>query len=202
MTPIDLLDYTDSSEKVPSELLDAGPREVEAVHPSTVIPAYLLDAFAVGSTATFVALILQLSVSNFMITPALRRSFEALDHSSLIISLTPLVLVSYFFFCFFFNQGQTWGMKQKQIRIEMPLMSFRSSLVWAIFSGTAIMTCGLSAITHHWLKSSQLGDFREHDYLYSQLIVERPVCPVNLVQLAGQNQDQRKQTEEHYQIAA
>ena len=61
-------------------------------------------------------------------------------------------------------------------------MSFRSSLVWAMFSTTLMMTGGLSFLfTYNWMKDKNFGEFKKHDHLYLELMQARNVVSVNFV---------------------
>lgn len=203
MTPIDLLDYTDTTEKVHPSLLNFAPQASGEIQPPQIISAYLLDLMAIASGFVMTAMILDLAMTSLMLTPALQIAFEKINYSSLIITLMPLVTVGYFFFSFFFNQGQSWGMSVQKIRISIPTLSYRSSLVWSLFSGAALLTLGLSAITHHWLSESGLGNYQVQDHLYAQLTEAREHSPINLLEeISKKSSVPEVEVEEFYSRAA
>lgn len=185
MTPIDLTDYTDSSEKIPADILKPAVHQ-ENVSSWTILAGYFLDFTAIMSFTLMTSAIFAMSLSNFMVSKSLRTAFKAIEFSSLNISLLPLIFVSYFFFSYFFNHGQTWGMNVMKSRIEMKEMSFRSSLLWAMFSAVIMMTGGISYLfTYQWMQMKNWGEFKNHDHLYFELMQERNLSPVNLLAMTN-----------------
>lgn len=201
MTPIDLIDYT-HSKKIPSALLCQNPVEVIDIKSSKIIAAYFIDFMTITTISVMASAFLILSFNSWMVTSSLENAFEAIEFSSIIINFLPLMFMSYFFFSFFFNHGQTWGMNKMNHRIEMKEMSFRSSLVWAMFSTTLMMTGGLSFLfTYNWMKEKRFGAFKKHDHLYFELMQEINVVAVNPVTIS-KTQDQAKPVEKTYLKAA
>ena len=181
MTPIDLIDYT-HSKKIPSALLSQNPVEAIDIKSSKIVAAYFIDFMTITTISVMASAFLILSFNSWMVTSSLENAFEAIKFSSIIINFLPLMFMSYFFFSFFFNHGQPWGMNKMNHRIEMKEMSFRSSLVWAMFSTTLMMTGGLSFLfTYNWMKDKNFGEFKKHDHLYLELMQARNVVSVNFV---------------------
>ncbi len=201
MTPIDLIDYT-HSKKIPSALLSQNSVEAIDIKSSKIIAAYFIDFMTITTISVMASAFLILSFNSWMVTSSLENAFEAIEFSSIIINFLPLMFMSYFFFSFFFNHGQTWGMNKMNHRIEMKEMSFRSSLVWAMFSTTLMMTGGLSFLfTYNWMKDKNFGAFKKHDHLYFELMQERNVVTVNPVTIS-KTQDQAEPVEKTYLKAA
>ena len=186
MTPIDLIGYTHSSKKIPSAILrHKSVQEIE-IKSTKILAAYFLDFTAIATAAVMFTTILKISFSGLMVTSALDKAFENVEFASLTFNLLPLIFMSYFFFSFFFNHGQTWGMNVMKYRITMKEMSFRSSLVWAMFSSVFMMTGGLSFLfTYNKMKDKNWGEFKGHDHLYSELMQDKFYSPINLVQHAN-----------------
>ena len=186
MTPIDLIDYADSAEKIPSSLLKQAPAEKVEVNSWKILSAYFLDFTAITATTVMTCGFLKLSFNAFMVTSKLQFAFEKIPFSTLTINFLPAIFMSYFFFSYLFNHGQTWGMSVMKNRIEMKETNFRSSLLWAMFSSAIMMTGGLSFLfTYKWMQKKGWGEFQNHDHLYFDLMQERLSSPVNLVELTN-----------------
>lgn len=203
MTPIDLLDYTHSSHKIPSNLLNHAPVQIEEVKSSRIIAAYFLDFAAITTLAVLTSGFLQISLHSFMFTSSLRNHFEEIHFSSLTVNSLPLFFMSYFFFSYFFNQGQTWGMNTMKNRIVMQELSFKSSFFWAMFSSAIMMTGGASYLfSYKWVRKQGWGEFKEQDHLYSELMQVRNISPVNLVELTYDTVKPTTVEEDSYYIRA
>lgn len=195
MTPIDLFDFTHNNKKIPSRLLRHKSPEAKETSSYQIIAAFFLDAFLIAGITTLAAEITSITTSTMMMGPALKGAFGKIGFMSFVTTLLPLIMTSYFFASFFFNQGQTYGMFKMKTRIDMPEMNFRSSLFWALYSAGAIMSAGLSLVSYQWLQNQGWGSFKTHDHLYFNLIAERSFSPINLIteterfnELADQNQ--------------
>jgi hypothetical protein len=111
--------------------------------------------------------------------------------------------MSYFFFSYFFNQGQTWGMSAMKNRIEMQEQSFRSSFFWAMFSSAIMMTGGASYLfSYKWVQEKGWGEFKEQDHLYSELMKVSNFSPINLVELTEDTVEPFAVEEDNYLKAA
>jgi hypothetical protein len=183
MTPINLIDYTHSSKKIPSAFLRHNPVQATEIKLAKILAAYFLDFVAITTGAVMFSSILKVSFNGLMITSSMERAFDNIPFASLTFNLLPFIFMSYFFFSFFFNHGQTWGMNVMKYRITMKKMSFKSSLVWAMFSSVFMMTGGLSFLfTYNKMKNKNWGEFKGHDHLYSELMQERFFTPISLVE--------------------
>lgn len=181
MTQIDLIDYTHSSKKIPSAVLNHAPMQIEEIKSSKIIAAYFLDFVAITTLAVLTSGFLKISLHSFMVTSSLRSHFEVIPFTSLTVNFMPLFFISYFFFSYFFNQGQTWGMSTMKNRIEMKEQSFRSSLFWAMFSSAIMMTGGASFLfTYKWVQKKGWGEFKEQDHLYSEMMQVQNLAPINV----------------------
>ena len=194
MNLIDLTDYAHSSQKIPSEFLNHAPVLKAEINSWKILSAHLLDFAAITSGTVMVAGLLKISFNSFMITKSLEESFMNINYATLTINFLPIFFMSYFFFSYFFNHGQTWGMNVMKSRIEMKEMSFRSSLLWAMFSSVILMTGGISLpFNYAWIQKKNWGIFQEHDHLYSELMFVKSYCPVNLVGLTNHLDENHEQ---------
>jgi hypothetical protein len=87
----------------------------------------------------------------------------------------PIMTISYFFFSYFFNQGQSLGLSRTKMRIDMPYMNSSVSLKWALYSSAILLSGGIA------LKVPKIrNQFKGHDYLYHELLTEKVLYPINL----------------------
>ena len=197
MSPINLFDYTNVRKKIPARVLKHKTPEPKSISSYQIIAAHMLDALTVIGLTTAIAAVVGISASTFMVTSNLHAAFNKIPFTNFVISLMPLIFSSYFFFSYFFNHGQSYGMKVLKTRIEMPEMSYRSSLFWGIFSAAAVMSGGLTLLSYQWIQKKGWGEFKGHDYLYFELVSEKTYSPVNLVEMtAALNHKPKLQEEE------
>lgn len=197
MSPINLFDYTNARKKIPARVLKHQEIEAKAISSYQILGAHLIDAATIIGLSSMVATMVGLSATTFMMTSNLQKAFSSIPFTNFVISLMPLIFTSYFFFSYFFNHGQSYGMKAFKTRIAMPEMNFRSSLFWGLFSAGAIMSGGLTLLSYQWIQKKGWGEFKEHDHLYFELVAEKSFSPVNLVEMTATfNQKQAVQEPE------
>lgn len=198
MTPVDLLDFTHSKKNIPSNYLSHHSVQATQIQSIKILKAYLLDFMVITNATIMMTAIFQLSLNTFMTTSSLNKAFNNLPFFSFTLNLLPLIFMSYFFFSYFFNHGQTWGMNVVKYRIEMKELNFKSSLVWAMFSSVFMITGGLSFLfTYSKMKNMNWGEFKVHDHLYTELMQERNFSPINLL-----DQSIETKEEEYFSNAA
>jgi uncharacterized RDD family membrane protein YckC len=189
MTPIDLLDFTNSKKKIPKELLNQAPEMAKDVPIWKILAAYYYDFATAAALVMMISMTFELYFLTHMITRSLEKSFNQIDFVGLSLSFAPLLFTSYFFFSNFFNQGQTLGMHQFKIRIQMEEMNFKSSLLWAIFSTFTILTCGLIfPLAYNWMTKNGWGKIESHDHLYIDLLKPRTLHAIDLVKTIEESQ--------------
>lgn len=200
MTPIDLLDFTHSKKKIPSSFLSyKGPEKV-LVSNRRAMAALLLDFGVILTTTAMLSAIFKLYFGSYMISGHLEMVMSRMSFYNLSVSSLPLMFMSYFFFSYFFNHGQSWGMHVMKTRIAMPEQNFRTSFLWAIFSSSTVMTFGLAFFwARDFYENKGWGTFEGHDHLYINLVQEKEFSPVNLVELS---QDKVEAKEEEYFVEA
>lgn len=184
MTPIDLKDFALTNNKIPADILapEVGSQPIKL---KKFFAAFTLDAAIVLSLVSSLATFFSFSFRSLMMSSKLASSFQNIDYSILMLNILPLTFMSYYFFSYFFNEGQTYGMNKHKIRVEMPAMDFRSSLMWASYSAVTCMSLGAAAVTHKWMTKNGWGTFKTHDHLYMNLIQEKNISLVNLFELTG-----------------
>lgn len=202
MTPIDLIDFTHSKKKIPSYFLKHRSPEKAVISDRRAMAALMLDFAAILGTTVMLSTIFKLYFGSFMISDHLQTAMSKMSFYELSVSSLPLMFMSYFFFSNFFNHGQSWGMHVMKTRIQMPEQNFRTSILWAIFASSTIMTFGLSFFwAREYFENKGWGTFEGHDHLYIGLIQEKEFSPINLVE-HSQNQNQKVEEEPQYFIKA
>lgn len=192
MTPIDLLDYTDSSSNIPQQVLKHSVPKHAEVTTWKILVAHFIDFTSVLMMTFMGAKFLELSLNGYMAGSMLQRSFGQVPFAALVNSSLPLMFMSYFFFSYFFNHGQTYGMYKMNLRIDMPELNFRSAFLWSMFSSALVMTGGLTLLfSRQWAKEKGWGTFKGHDHLWVDLMQERVLSPLSLVEISNQVQDKK-----------
>lgn len=176
MNPINLVDFAEHSQKVPAQML------APKVHKSEfklwkVFFGHYLDFAAAFVTTTLMVSFFNLSLKSFLVTRGLQKAWSDEVVMSFTASVLPAMIFSYFFFSYFLNHGQTWGMHLMKKRVAMKDKSFKDASLWACSSMVLCFTGGLS----YFIQKDKFQNFKSHDYLYDTLMIDRPVSPVNLV---------------------
>jgi hypothetical protein len=201
MTPVNLVKYSQAEMKIPSEFLGPSADMQPPITTFQKLTSYFLDAVAISTLAGTFSMIIAVSFKQLFMSQSLKSHFHQINFADLTMMFMPLFFVSYFFFSFFFNHGQTWGMKVTKTRIEMKEMNFRSSLFWALYSATVVMSAGISYfLSYNRIKNKGWGDFQGHDHLYLKLVQTKVVVPVSIV--APLQNSSESEAEENYYKAA
>jgi hypothetical protein len=167
MHDIDLKDFSLHERKIPAELLME--KQATPVSGVKVFTAYSLDLVFVNSLALYLTLILDHFITAYIPTIVINQFQSTASLDQFYGGILPLVGFSYFFFCYFFNQGQSFGKYFLKLRIHMPIMSFRSSFRWAVASMSVFMTLGLSLPLMKFIMKG-MGSFEVHDHLYNEFM--------------------------------
>lgn len=164
MKQVDLLSFAEFSEKIPETFL-----EPEAVKPTSswkILGSHFLDFGLSFFAATFMSFMFNHSVKMLLVTKGLKLAYS----EALIVGMSgpvlPLTLFSYFFFSYFFNAGQTYGMYTFKIRTSMKPQSFREAFIWAVYSFALCVSCGIS----YFFKREIWKFVKAHDHLYHELL--------------------------------
>ena len=203
MTPIDLLDYAHRSKKIPKALLKHQTPQHETIPEWKIFAAYTMDFMAAVMTSMMVSAFFKLYLKSFMISSTLVKSFNSIPFYTLIAASIPLMFVAYHFFSYFFNHGQTWGMSYFKMRITMPEQNFRSSMLWATFAFSTIMTAGFNFRNGlKKLKEQGFGYHAAQDHLWVDLVQERILHPMHLVDATfTYAEDEKVEEQEYNQVA-
>lgn len=175
MKIIDLTLFAEHSQKLPSSYLE--PRTKKETSSWSILAIHFIDFTIAYFITTMITMILAQSMGVIMAVSGLEKAFsftKAMEFSS---KLLPLVVFSYFFFSYFFNHGQTVGMRYLKKRVSLPSQSFRESFYWALRSFLLCATGGLSFL----FSVNKWEMVENHDYLYESLLEIKETSPVSLL---------------------
>lgn len=176
MTPIDLIPYAEHSRRISHKILSpvqkAKPQEVWKI-----LSAHFFDFSMVFLASSFMSTMFNLSIKSLLVTRNLNSAFSEAATFKLAMALLPLTLFTYFFTSYFLNHGQTPGMLLVKKRMEMKANSIRDAFSWATHSFLLCATGGIS----YSIKKNLWQSFKDHDYLYSELLVHKEHVVMNLV---------------------
>lgn len=176
MIPVDLVLFAEHSLKLPENYLSPA-RPVEKKWP--VFAALIIDFGMVFLGTLLMTAILNHGVGLFLVTNGPKAVFTPDMVVNLSSTFLPVILFSYFFFSFFLNNGQTWGMQTMKKRIQMKEQSFQDAFKWAIWSGLLCYSCGLT----HFFRKKAVEQIKAHDWLYHDLLAFRESSEINLMDL-------------------
>jgi len=189
MQELDLLDFTNTSHKIPKYYLGHEPLIKTSRY--KVMLAHCLDFYMVFTIFNIFNVFINLNLNRYIITDSMEFSSAIILKVSI---AAPLILLSYYFFSFFFNHGQTLGMKSFKLRTVMPEQSVNDSFITAYKTVLSVLTCGLA--------KKFIGEnvIKHEDYLYAEFMIHRDLAPINL--LDEINKIKIDDKIEFYQIAA
>jgi uncharacterized RDD family membrane protein YckC len=173
-----LLHYSSHSKKISPLQLEMNKTPPEYKSWKTLV-ALFIDFYIVAMATSFMSFAFQATFSSLMASPKMTYSLKMVNMDSLSFSLLPLMFVSYYFFSFFMNEGQSYGMKKMKIRFENCGYDVKASLLWAARASSVIMTLGLSMMV---LKDLFKSECVTHDHLYHELMVQREWAAPSLVE--------------------
>jgi hypothetical protein len=176
MKPIDLVLFAENSRKLPGHFL-APESENKSVPTWKVLAAHLVDFFTVCILTSSISSLFNLSIKNILVTRSLRIAFSHVNVMSFVGPLLPLMLFSYFFFSYFMNHGQTYGMLLLKRRIEMKSKSFKESFKWATHSLLLCISWGITFL----FEKSKWQKLKGHDYLYQELLTHKETHEIYLL---------------------
>lgn len=197
MNSIDLVKFADHSQKLPSSFLQPV-NEKNDFKLWKVFLTHYLDFSAVFVSTAIMASVFNQSLKTLLVSRLLQKAWSDEVIMTFSASMLPFMVFSYFFFSFFLNHGQTWGMFLMKKRIDMKSQSFKEAALWACYSMVLCFTGGLSYL----IKKDKWQSYRPHDYLYDNLMVERQLAPMNLLSEIDKFQTEVPHEEEEWSQAA
>ncbi len=178
MTPVDLVPFADRKKKLPKKMVSPVFISADAEPAWKILGAHLFDFWMIASVTTFMAIMFNLSISSLMTTDGLQSAFSPQSNLRFSFFMIPFVGLNYFFFSYFLNDGQSWGMHIFKKRIALGSKSFKESFQWAAHSLLLCLSFGLS----FKLKRTQWANFKNHDYRYHDLVSFKESKVIDLLQ--------------------
>jgi len=185
MTPVDLVLFAEHSVKVPEEFLTSKTPESKKW---PVFAAHLIDFGAVFMGSVLLAAVYNHGMSFMMVTKGLKAAFTPDVIFTLSTTSLPFFLFSYFFFSFFMNHGQTWGMMTMKKRIHMKEQSFGEAFKWALWSTLLCFTSGLS----YFVRKDLMTHFKAHDWLYHDFVAVKEASAIDLFECIDNVQEENQ----------
>lgn len=193
MAPIDLKEFALKEQKLPKKLLTlTGARKTTSTW--KILASHFLDFMAASFLASFMAVMFNQSIKMLLTTKGLQHAFNEHATIALVSSMLPMIIFSYFFFSYYLNHGQTWGMHVFKKRMKMKSMNFKDSFYWAAHSLFLCLTGGLFYLA----KREQWQKLQRHDYLYHDLLLYKENYQIDLLKRI----DEQVIVEEEFAIAA
>lgn len=196
MKLIDLVVFAEHSQKLPSQLLE--PQIPKKESSWKILAAHFIDLIVVFMFTNIMLAIFAKSVEMILITERLQSAFKLEKILHLSEPLLPMTLFSYFFFSYFMNHGQTYGMFLLKKRVELKSKSFRECFSWALHSSLVCFSCGLTYL----LKRSKWNRFKGHDYLYQGLIDVKEGPSIDLMARVEEFDNEKKEEMMYWPRAA
>lgn len=167
----DLRDYTFSKHKIPGQILGHGTSRIPRYK---ILFAHILDFFMICSVTSAITALMDIQIRGHLPTTSLHRAWFRIDSDPTTLLTLTAVAVSYFFFSFYMNQGQTWGLHQMKLRYPLQSHKLWQSLQSALHSISLYFSLGLFI--------GRLQEkFVRQDYLYSELIQQRDMAAPSLI---------------------
>lgn len=170
MNPIDLIQFAEHSQRLPTSFL-FHEEEIRITPSWKILVAHIIDFSLVVTASSIMRILYENSIYALFVTKNLRHFFKTIDMTSLSGPLLPIMIFSYFFFAYFMNHGQSYGMLILKNRIQMKEKSFFEAIKWASNSCLICLSCGVSFL----IFKKKWQALKGHDYLYQALISLRDV---------------------------
>lgn len=188
MTTPDLVSQAYKKQKLQPENLGHAQAPISTFK---ILSSHLLDFVVIYLATSACFKLLQASFEEMMMTKTLRKAWLFADHRPEFFVTFAIIMVGYFFFSYFFDNGQTVGMKYTKTRYVLRQHSFSEALRATLFSVGLYFTGGMALKS---LKSS----IASHDYLYQELVIWREGPSMKLETFTSDS----KWTEENFEQAA
>lgn len=183
MKPIDLSKFADHSQKIPQEFLTTKLHSEIPFKKSEILATHILDSVVIVQVFVWFRSLLEVSVGDLMMTNLLSDAFASTGGLFLNSILLSLIGFTYFSTSYFFNQGQTAGMKLMKRRITMEELSFESAFKWSCYSLGLYLSFGFSiAKLHKKLQDDGHGSFSSQDHYYQQLMAYKNWAVPSLIE--------------------
>lgn len=169
MSPIDLKKFALYSQKIPSEFLaPKKPRKFKDL----AVKAWTIDMVLIAIITKYVSAFSTMSLKSLFVTNNLHHAWTKSSHVPTMFFFLGTTAVSYFFFSYFFNEGQTFGMKTMKCRISMKLHDMRDAFTWSLFSIATFISLGFFYNQKlKWVISRSSAEIVSKDHLYENFVM-------------------------------
>lgn len=175
MKSLDLVTYAAHSRKIPSRLLC--PAHSEGLSTRRLLIAHGADFWSSYLMASAMSLLCLQSVQLILAKSGISFQMVQTNSFDFTFRVFPMVMFSYFFFCYLMNSGQSYGMFLVKRRIEMEEFSFMKAFKWASHSTLLCFSMGLS----FFLRKEMWKEIKGHDYLYQELMTHKDHTYIDLL---------------------
>jgi hypothetical protein len=197
MNQIDLVTFAEHSAKLPEQFLTPG-KNADKNHTLKLLSAHMMDFFAIVTIIGMTSAMFAHGVEFFMVTRGLKAALPASLAVTFMSTFVPFSIFNYYFFSYFMNHGQTWGMFMMKKRIDLRNKSFLDSMKWAAYS---TLLCLSGGMTYAFMKT-KWDVFKSHDHLYHELIAHKEDYSMNILNIAEDQANDVPPEIEEWQRAA
>jgi hypothetical protein len=157
MNTLDLVRYAAFRQKIPSEFLTT---QIEAtpISQSQILASYSVDVLLAALCSALLQATAMTACRLMMGTPHLKTLSFQVSTKPMVLMSFPFILGCYFFFSYFFNQGQSAGLSRMKLRVNLNQHDFVGSLTHAIQSLKIVFSLGfyLRAVSASYLAEDHL----------------------------------------------
>lgn len=182
MKTIDIVTFAAHSKKIPIKFLT--PLKTELPSSWRILLAHMIDFYMVLMVWSLTFAVYSESIKKLLVTRSLNLAIPNLENVLLVVSasLLPLFCLTYFFFNYFMNHGQTLGMNYVNSRIQLRDKNFYEALKWAMTSVMLCFSLGLS----YFITKQLWTNFKWKDYLYQDLMAYKEEFGIDLISQTNQ----------------
>jgi hypothetical protein len=176
MNQIDLIFLAENSKRLPKSFLSVLIKKKNNLT-WKLLTSHFVDFFIITLVASTLSLVLFNSIKTVIIVEMIQNIINKNNFWIFLSLMLPPLIFVYFFCSYFLNHGQSYGMFLMKKRLAITSKSFIESLVWSSHSTFLCLSFGIS----YFFKSTKWTQFKEHDYLYHDLLAQIEICPISLI---------------------
>ncbi len=201
MYPIDLVKYTNTKKKIPSEIL-ASAADIYPDKHKGLFKSYLRDGFIMFWAANALGQIITLQISSYLIG---NMQIKAMLYSGIFglqtMLFAPLIGCMYFAFSYYLNHGQSYGLHCNKRKFQFESSSFKQVTRFSIYSSLVSSMFGLPLLSKKfvaWAEKTIGFRYQAHDDLYHELFVPKNEWAPSLVAMINSDIKAHTQPEEEF----
>ncbi|GEM_PF-6140278 len=184
MYPIDLVKYTNTKKKIPSnELSSVTP---EATYDG-VFKSYLQDGAILLWGSCVLGQLMLIQFSAFVTGPLQAKFLTKLPvYATTSLMYAPVFALLYFGFSYHLNHGQSFGQFKNKKRINFKKSNFKTLFRYSVFSSIASSFLGLPFLSKKfttWFETTAGVKFEKNDDLYHSLFIPKNEWAPSLIEM-------------------